>query len=115
MEYQIAIAPELNLSAAELAAAWNAAPECRTVAQAALLEASPKGFPLDPELVKTGLILLAGFAGNMVVDVVKDLIKERIKKLLEKKFAQKPPAPEIEVIVVAQPGAPLLVVKAPEK
>lgn len=115
MEYRIAVAPELQISPAEFTAAWNDAPECRQMAQAELLEASPKGFALDPELFKTGLTLLAGFAGSIAVDVVKDLIKERLKKLLEKKFAQKSPVPEIEVLVIAQPGAPLIVVKAQEK
>jgi hypothetical protein len=115
MEYQIAISPELQINPEEFVSAWNDEPELRQKAVATLAQPKAAGYPLDPELIKQGLIFLAGFAGSIVADAVKDMIKQKIKALIEKKFGkQQQPAPAFEVVLVDQHGAPLIVVKEQE-
>jgi len=112
MEYQIALSPAFPITAAEFADAWNEEEQCRAVAQATVSPAAPQGFPLDPEMIKSGLIFLAGAAGTMALDVVKSLVKDHLKKLIEKKFKQTAkPVPEFEVVIVDQPDTHLIVVR----
>ena len=107
MEYYLALAPEFEISAAEFAAAWNADPECRKLAEAAITHAAPKGFPLDPAGL---LVLIVTFAGGIAADVLKDAIKERLKKLIDRKFPNTP-QPVADVAILDQHGQPLVLVK----
>ena len=45
MNYYIALDPALHLDARDLAAAWNATPACRQLAEAELVEMTPKASP----------------------------------------------------------------------
>lgn len=110
MEYHLALAPDFDISAAEFAAAWNADPECRKLAEAAITHAAPKGFALDPGMLHDGLLVLAAFAGSIAADVLKDVIKERLKKLIDRKFPNTP-QPVADVAILDQHGQPLVVVK----
>ena len=110
MEYYVALAPEFSISPAEFAAAWNATDAARQLAEARVDATAPQGFPLDPAMLQQGALILIGFAGGIAADVLKDTIKERLKSLIARKFPTTPP-PAVEVVIVDQFGAPLVVVK----
>ncbi|MBI1882027.1 MAG: hypothetical protein HYR94_27945 [Chloroflexi bacterium] len=116
MDYHIVLSPVLQLSADEVAAAWNEVPRCRQVAQAKRAETPPtQAFPLDPALLQHGLVFLAGVAGAITLDVLKELLKEQLSRLLKKKLTGRP-QPQVVVEAIRQPdGAYLLVVKEAEE
>ena len=115
MNYHITFAPDLDVSYQDFIAAWNETPECRALAEAQLVTQPPQGFPLDPQLVQQGLVLLTGAAGvvgglalDALKDVVKDKLTEYLKHKLEEPLSKKP---FIKVESIRQPdGAYLLVV-----
>ena len=111
MNYSLVISPDLRIDAEEFSAVWNQDPKSRDIAQAKSVEASTEKYIwLDPELVKQGMVFLAGVAGTITLDVVKDLIKDRIMKILAGRSGSNA-SPPFEV--VAQPGdQPLIIVKA---
>ena len=63
MDYQIAIDPSLGVNSDDFVAAWNKTPACRKLAAAQTATLSPTGYPIDPQLVQQGLILLSSAAG----------------------------------------------------
>lgn len=108
MDYSIALSPELSLSPQDFVTAWNEAPGCRALAQAELVSQPAQGFPLDPQMVQQGLILLAGAAGGLALEALKEAVKEKLTKFFKEKLSQEP---AIQVDAIRQPdGAYLLVV-----
>ena len=114
MDYHIAFAPDLDVSSQDFVAAWNDTPECRALAEARLIPQPPQGFPLDPQLVQQGLVLLtgaAGVAGGLALDALKDAVKEKLTEYLKRKLEPLSKKPSIQVESIRQPdGAYLLVV-----
>jgi hypothetical protein len=112
VDYQIALDPDLGVSAEEFATAWNQAPTCRKLAEAQTSTLSPKSYPLDPQLIQQGLVLLsgaAGAAGALALDALKDAVKDKLTDYFKEKLSRKP---SLKVEAVRQPdGAYLLVVK----
>lgn len=116
MSYYIALDPDLNVDVQDFVAAWNATPACRDLAEAQLVEMTPKGFPLDPQLAQQGLILLAGAAGGfaagastLVLESLKDALKDKLTEYFKAKLGPKPAAvPKVEF--VRQPDGGLLIV-----
>jgi hypothetical protein len=109
MDYQIALDPGLGVSAEEFAAAWNQTTTCRELAQAWTSTLSPKGYPLDPQLIQQGLVLLSGAAGALALDALKNAVKDKLTDYFKEKLSRKP---SLKVEAVRQPdGAYLLVVK----
>jgi hypothetical protein len=107
VEYPVAFSPELEIEAADFAAAWNQDDASRQVAQA--VTAQPKGVTYLPPGVSEALVFLAGVASTIAVDVLKDVIKNRVNAYLAHRY---PIKPKIEVTAVRQPdGAYLLLVK----
>ena len=83
MNYSLVISPDLRIDAEEFSVVWNQDPKSRDIAQAKSVGANTEKYIwLDPELVKQGVVFLAGAAGTITLDVVKDLIKDRIMKIL---------------------------------
>ncbi|MBN1401466.1 MAG: hypothetical protein JXA74_11555 [Anaerolineae bacterium] len=114
MDYHVTFAPDLDVRPADFVAAWNEAPECRDLAEAQLVHLTPKGFPLDPELVQQGLVLLSGAAvaaGTLALDALKDVVKARLTEVLERKLSRKP---SLQVDFVRQPGGAYLLVVTEE-
>jgi hypothetical protein len=113
MDYPIAIDPNLDLDLDDFIAAWNATPECRALAEARLIPQPPQGFPLDPQMVQQGLVLLsgaAGVAGGLALEALKDAVKEKLTEYFKEKLSREP---AIKLESVRQPGgAYLLVVKS---
>jgi hypothetical protein len=110
MDYPIALDPELEVDAEDFAAAWNDAAECRALAEARAVDQPLQGFPLDPQLVQQGLVVLsgvAGAAGALALDALKDALQARLAGYLEKKLSRKP---AIQVKTVRQPGGAVLLV-----
>jgi hypothetical protein len=110
MDYPIAIDLNLALDLSDFIAAWNDTPECRTLAEAQLTTQPPQGFPLDPQLVQQGLILLTGVAsatGALALDALKDAVKDKLTDYLKDRLAQKPP---VQVESIRQPGGAYLLV-----
>ena len=66
MDYHMAFDPDLGLNARDFVAAWNDTPECHALGEAQLTTQRSQGFPLDPQLVQQGLVLLTGVAGAPV-------------------------------------------------
>jgi hypothetical protein len=96
MDYPIAIDPALNLDLDDLAAAWNAAPESRALAQASTLPPKAQGFS---PLAQQGLMLLTGAAtaaSALALDALKDALKARLMAYFEQKLGRQPPPLEIE-------------------
>ena len=110
MELPVAFAPELGLDSPGFVDAWNGAPECRALAEARLSPQAPQGFPLDPQLVEQGLVVLSGLAagaGALALDALKDALKEKLTEILKDKLSRKP---SIQVEAVRQPGGAYLLV-----
>jgi len=110
MDCHIAFAPDLGLSSQDFIAAWNETPEWRALAEAQLIIQPPQGFPLDPQLVQQGLVLLSGAAGvvgGLALDALKDVVKEKLTKYLKQKLSKKP---SIKVESIRQPGGAYLLV-----
>ncbi|PID56579.1 hypothetical protein CSB45_11185 [candidate division KSB3 bacterium] len=110
MDYYLAIDPQLEIYAHEFARAWNADTEHGKLARAGVMRAGLQGFPLDPALIRDGLLVLGAFAGGITADVLKDLLKDWLKKMLAEKFPDRP-APGVDVTILDHHGHALLVVK----
>jgi hypothetical protein len=124
MDYPLAISPDLQIDAEEFASAWNQNPESSNIAQAHVSAASKESYPfiplssakkryalMTPEMIHQGLVLLAGVAGTVALDVVKDAVKDRITKFLAARFGSNA-APPFEVIVIQPGDKTMIIVKA---
>ncbi len=112
MDYPLAISPDLQIDAKEFTSAWNQQPESSKIAHAQMATAAKESYPfITPEMINQGLVLLAGVAGTIAIDVVKDVIKERISKMLSARFGSKA-LPPFEVIVI-QPGDKTMIIVKP--
>jgi len=110
MNYSLVISPDLGIGAEEFSSVWNQDPASREVAQAESTGASSEKFTgLDPELIRQGIVFLAGMAGTVTLDIVKDLIKDRIKKFLANRSASNAP-PAFQVMVIQPGDNPLIIV-----
>ena len=110
MNYSLVISPDLGIGAEEFSSVWNQDPASREVAQAESAGASSEKFTgLDPELIRQGIVFLAGMAGTVTLDIVKDLIKDRIKKFLANRSASNAP-PAFQVMVIQLGDNPLIIV-----
>jgi hypothetical protein len=110
MDYQIAIDPNLGISANEFVMAWNETPACRALAEARSPISSVKGSPLDPQMLQQGLVLLAGVAGTvggLALDALKDSVKDKLTAYFKEKMSRKP---SIKVEAIRQPGGAYLLV-----
>lgn len=103
MEQKIALDPALGLTAADLAAAWNANPT--TAAHGpARTEAAPPGQFMD--FADIGFMVVSSIALNLLSSVLYDLIKDA--------FADKP-APAIAIHPIEQPDGSTVIVVVVEK
>jgi len=103
MEHKIALDPALGLTAADLAAAWNANPT--TAAHGpAHTEAAPPGQFMD--FAEMGLMVVSGMAINWLSSYLYDLIKDA--------FADRP-APTIAIHQIDQPNGEKVIVVVVEK
>lgn len=83
MEYQLAISPELAITAEEFAATWNESAENRAITEARL--APGKGAKYEP----ITLTLIAFTIGSGVaVNVLSQLINDTIQRIRDKKGTQ---------------------------
>ena len=86
METRVAIATDLSLSPADLAAAWNGDPDRRAAAHAQVSSTAPAQY--DLEFISGGLLLVVGSAvGTLAADVAKDVLKNLLTQLLSWTFA----------------------------
>ncbi|HZU66943.1 MAG TPA: hypothetical protein VFA09_06660 [Ktedonobacteraceae bacterium] len=78
--YQVALSPDLNLSAEEFADAWNATPDTRNLAIARL--SIPRGISYyEPLLTSVQLATPANVDSDALSDAIKTLIRYvRVKK-----------------------------------
>ena len=114
MDYQIALAPDLGLSAQDLVTAWNEAPECRALAEARLDDQPARDFPLESIFVQQGLVLLSGAAiaaGTLALEALKDALKDKLTEYFKEKLS---PKPAIKVEAIRQPGGAYLLVVTEE-
>lgn len=101
MEQKVALDPALGLTAAQLAAAWNADPALVAAHGPARAEAAPPGQFNDP-FVEIGFLVVSSIALNTLSTIFLDLLKEIIVGK---------PTPTITTHQVDQPdGSKLLVV-----
>ena len=75
MDYLIALQPDLSISPADFARAWNEDPECRNVAEAS--EAASTARTFDPSFA---VAMLAGVATGLVANTLYDLIKKALAR-----------------------------------
>jgi hypothetical protein len=81
--YQIALSPDLHISAEEFATAWNESDVARTFAEAHLSQAKGTQF-FDPMLVTVLLSVGAGVASNLLSDLIEGVVQQlRNKKGVE--------------------------------
>ena len=78
MEYQLALAPDLDLTPADFVAAWNETPECRAVAKARVEAAA--GTQYDPLTAAAVVAVLGSIAVSVASNAIYDLIKEALAK-----------------------------------
>jgi hypothetical protein len=107
MTYHVAVEPDLALDTEAFADAWNASDVCRELAEAQVIHQPPQGFPLDPQMVQQGILVLAGAAGALTAEALKDAVKEKLTEFFKEKLSK---PPEIEVDFVPQRGGGLLIV-----
>jgi hypothetical protein len=86
MKYQLALDPEIGLSAGDFAAAWNASAECQQAAQALLV--SPPSVGYDPAALAAAQVvletLLLGVASSALYDMIKALfVRKGIRRKIE--------------------------------
>jgi hypothetical protein len=109
MDYRIALSPTLSLTADQFVTAWNADPDRRALSTAERVDPQAVDYPLDPELVRQGLIYMGVVASTMVLDSLVDVAKAQIKALVEELIKKQ--SAGIKVEQIRQPdGAILLVV-----
>ena len=114
MNYHIALSPDLHVNSQDFVAAWNDTAECRALAEARLVPQAPQGFPIDPQLVQQGLVLLTGavgVAGGLALDALKDAVKDKLTEYFKEKLSRKP---ALQVDAVRQPGGAYLLVVTEE-
>jgi hypothetical protein len=101
MQYRIALDPQLGLSPAEFAEAWNASPHAQEAP--ASVEPAAKGTFISPEMT----IALISAAASIPTAVVAGFVTE----VLKKKFLGKD-APSVTVTVISTPdGGPIWVIR----
>jgi hypothetical protein len=86
----IALAPDLEISAAEFVATWNRTPDCRTLAQAESAAGTAVGDRVaeyHPILMADALVVLGPIATNVTVNQIHELIT---KALIGHRHATKP-------------------------
>jgi hypothetical protein len=106
MDYQIALAPDLGLSARAFSEAWNDTPECRAAAQARL--AGPTAEQYNPDLIAGAVAVLGSVAVGLATNALYDLIKAALLKRGVRK--------RTEMIQLDQPdGTRLIVVQIVEE
>lgn len=71
-------------------------------------------YDIDPDVIQDGLILLATFAGGIMVDTAKSLIKELLTSYLKDKLKRKK-QPKVKVEAIRQPGGAYLLVVSEEE
>jgi len=77
--YQVAISPDLNITAEEFARAWNAGSDTHDVATAHFVEEKASQF-MDPTLLIGALLSIpAGVTTMEIYDLIKSVI-ERVRK-----------------------------------
>ena len=105
MDYQIALSPDLGLSAEDFVSAWNETPECRAVAEARPDRSAAAQY--GPTLLAGALAVLGGVAINIVSNALYDLIKQAL--------ARRGVKTQTEIVQLDRPdGTRLLVVKIVE-
>lgn len=113
MNYSLAISPDLRIDADEFASAWNQDTSSRDIALADSAGTSTEKYiVLDPELVRQGIVFLAGVAGTITLDIIKDLIKDRITKILSGRSGSNA-TPPFEVMVI-EPGDQTIILVKPK-
>src|ERR1700676_3192725 len=93
-DYEIILSPDLEITPAEFAAAWNDLAETRAVGTARVEKA--KGAQFDPTLITTILITIAGGAAA-------NLISESIIKIIEKHGKPTKPAKHTHIEHIKKP------------
>lgn len=103
MNYQLALPPDLGMTSAEFAAAWNADPACRAAAEAQTTDEPPRRF----ETITVGVIVF-----NVALGLATNALYDLIKNLVQQKLQQKGLHADLELLKLEQPdGSELLVVK----
>lgn len=103
MDIQLALDPDLSLTAVDFAHAWNDTPDCAAAATARTT-AVPATYHLPPELIASGMAVLGGISLNLVSDALYDLIKLAL--------ARRGVQQTTEIIQLEQPdGTKLLVIR----
>lgn len=101
--YQIVLAPDLDVSAADFAAAWNADEQTNIVAQAHVASSATKTY--DPELINS---IVIGVLSSLATSALYDLIKHVLTEMIEPRKVPQ----SIEIQQIDQPdGTRLLIVK----
>lgn len=112
MNCSLAISPDLGIDAEEFLSAWNKDLASQDIARAKSAGSSPEEFiGLDPELMRQGMVFLAGIASTVALDIVKDLIKDRIKEILAGR-GDSNAVPTFEVIAIQPCDKTIIVVKS---
>jgi hypothetical protein len=105
MDIQIALAPDLEITAAQFAEAWNATPESRDAAPIRLETATGGQFS-DP-VADAAIAVITGLGSNAIYDLIKAVIQIAWKR--KHPAAPKPP-PAVNVVAIDQPGGNHVVV-----
>ncbi len=103
MDYQIALAPDLEISPEEFAAAWNEVQEAQTVGSTKLAQSTGASF-LDPAtmtiIVSTASGIGIGLVTNAIYDVLKNALIKKGKLHKHTKITQLKQPDGTQLIVV---------------
>lgn len=104
MEYQIVLAPDLDLSPADFVAAWNKDPEHRAKAEARLDSAAAHAYdPFVAGAIAVLVTLGGGIATNALYDLLKQLfVKRGEHRRIKITTVKRPDGSEIQVIDIDQ-------------
>jgi hypothetical protein len=112
MKYQLVLAPDVNLSLAEVVNAWNTDAQAPYIAEAQMASAQVR--PADPYLLNAQAVFTTTVATGVLVSVLTDVLKE----VLERKYAQQQQRvqqPQLKVTARHHPDGSLLLVVEQEE
>src|SRR5258707_5069853 len=91
MDYTIALAPDLGISADEFCAAWNDTPECQAVAAAVTDPDLPTPRTFEPFVTAAAIVTLVALVKAVATTTLNELIKKTIEKWLAAQASQANP------------------------
>lgn len=101
MAFSVALAPEVGLDPAELAAAWNGDAQARALGRAAATPAVRGSF-LDPAAANVIIGAMVGVSAQVLASALYDFLKQKFGRETAVQVVERPDQPPIIVVVLVE-------------